>query len=1735
MSTLQELLEHYGWWVALNHGGLLIAPSKLVEFFSEQPPPLPRFLAERLRRDLVRLRDGEESHLSAFLDTVLEGVLDLPREQWVKGNDVDASWSRQAATGETLRPRRLWCGDNGAVLPVFVADGALAGTREGDSLRLGVGRGRRAVSRVIEWLRLAEQKVALVATARQLRLIYAGTDHDAYCEWDTALWFQEGLPGPQVLALRALLSAEVLTPEVKGTPPRLIEAIHASRKGQAEISTVLGERLRQAVERLIQESAQGLNALEEAERTGPEGRAPVSRRDIYIAATRLVMRCVVILFAEARGLLPRVNAVYESSYGLQGLREHLDKMAGGRSAERLRHGYSAWPRLLSLFSLVYHGSQHEAVTIPRYGGGLFAPGDTNSNDPVLRALAAFESPENTPNDAAVHWILERLCRGPVRVRQGRSSKWIEAPVNFSDLSSEYIGILYEGLLDFELRRAPPKDAYVFLALGDEPALPLSRLDGMRNGDLAKLLEKLATARKEEDEEEADEAEEEATEETPEEAPEAMAGAEEQEAAKEAGTVAEHEGDEARVMHEWVQTWAERAVKAATLVKYPKDDTDARVREQYAQDVAARARRLVAKVVLPGMWFLIRWGGTRKGSGTFYTRPQLAGPIVHRALQPLAYTAVSHETDPDSGLPRVTGWTLKKPEEILAIKVCDPAMGSGSFLIAALRFLTDALLVSLYHHGRLKAQGDDTVVRLADGLPSDHPSNETLPVPMEQPDFEDHLRARLKRHVVERCLYGVDLDPLAVELGRTALWVETMDYQLPFGFLDHKLKCGNALVGCWFDRFQDYPVMAWEREGGDKTHERFVHHFREVPSRRGGPPRKAGDKWTAAIKQWYANVIKPELKSWLADLDSRQARMEVLVEGKTADALHEEALRVFEELHALPVHEAEERGILYREKVLGSEPLRKLKAAFDTWCALWFWPTDELEVAPTPRTFLEPQEKAREWVEHLAKQHRFFHWELEFPDVFTGPEAGFHALVGNPPWETQKPNSMEFFSNEDPLYRTYGKQEALQRQHVLFQEKAQVEWEWLAYNARFKALNNWTRNVAHPFGGEDGQGLGLGPGDVGRRLMHLWQSQRRGRRAYADPEHPFQHQGSADINSYKMFLEVAHTVVAQGGSVGLLVPSGLYSDKGSRELRALLLEQCNWTHLYAFQNERFVFDHVHHSFKMAVVHVRKGARTSAILTRFRLGPGDSPESHEVEKDLLDSSHYLSLPIERIRKFSPITGALLEVRTRRDLEILQKLYEENTLLGQRETDDRWRVEFGTEFHMANDSALFPPRLKWEAKGYVPNIYGHWLKGEWTERAEAGVAVDGGLVASLEGSRIISVDGVQDLALPLYQGIMIRAFDAAAKGWVAGTGLRATWKEFDFSGKKILPQYLMSGENFRAAGKAIPDWKVAYRRIARTTDARTWIGCALSGVPTGDSVFCLLSGDGDVKGAMALSAVLNSYVYDWVLRNRLVGANLSWFVLEETVAIREASQFDWMAVVSARLTAVMLRFAPLWNELERSGILPRRTPWKQLWAVTPHERLRLRCIIDAVVAELYGLVVDDFAWILRACDHPIAKVCNKPFSRTLDPKGFWRVDKEKDPELRHTVLSLVAFHELKRIGLEAFIALNEGDGWMLPETLRLADYGLEHSEHARERRPVASRLGERFLPWQLEQGVGESWEECRRHAELISRIIPPPPPPKLSSAPPSPREPRAGETDLFGNPLQKDLFGNVVELPRRRGRRR
>src|SRR6185369_9812276 len=129
-----------------------------------------------------------------------------------------------------------------------------------------------------------------------------------------------------------------------------------------------------------------------------------------------------------------------------------------------------------------------------------------------------------------------------------------------------------------------------------------------------------------------------------------------------------------------------------------------------------------------------------------------------------------------------------------------------------------------------------------------------------------------------------------------------------------------------------------------------------------------------------------------------------------------------------------------------------------WCACWFWPADDLSDAPQPTTLAAPASTTRTIADRVAARKRFFHWELEFPDVFRTAGPGFDAILGNPPWDIAKPNSKEFFSNIDPLYRSYGKQEALRYQSDYFGAQ-DIERAWIDYNAAFRAQSQFMKFAA----------------------------------------------------------------------------------------------------------------------------------------------------------------------------------------------------------------------------------------------------------------------------------------------------------------------------------------------------------------------------------------------------------------------------------------------------------------------------------------------------------------------------------------------------------------------------------------------------------------------------------------------------------------------------------------------------
>jgi len=346
----------------------------MLERYPDAPVPAPFYATNKLRDAAARFTsssDGADSEKAtlAWVDALLENYLGHKPERLAKQNDIPVKLTTTVRIGtrtETLRPHRVVFADAEGKTP------ALLVTADA-SPQVGRGRGRTAYARFLELLRGTGHRLGLLTNGRQFRLVYAGLDFESWCEWEADRWFDDGDGYQELSGLRLLLSPDSLKPIREGVSG-LLEAVEDSRKRQADLSSVLRENVRQAVELLLDDASS-------ANRTTDKLFAPLVAADsvrpltdaeaheaLLQATVRVVMRLVVCLFAESRQLLPVNDPVYGSSYGVRSLYEMLEEATrneGGTHGLLDRH--TAWPRLMALFRLIHGGSAHGQFPLRAYG------------------------------------------------------------------------------------------------------------------------------------------------------------------------------------------------------------------------------------------------------------------------------------------------------------------------------------------------------------------------------------------------------------------------------------------------------------------------------------------------------------------------------------------------------------------------------------------------------------------------------------------------------------------------------------------------------------------------------------------------------------------------------------------------------------------------------------------------------------------------------------------------------------------------------------------------------------------------------------------------------------------------------------------------------------------------------------------------------------------------------------------------------------------------------------------------------------------------------------------------------------------------------------------------------------------------------------------------------------------------------------------------------------------------
>lgn len=502
------------------------------------------------------------------------------------------------------------------------------------------------------------------------------------------------------------------------------------------------------------------------------------------------------------------------------------------------------------------------------------------------------------------------------------------------------------------------------------------------------------------------------------------------------------------------------------------------------------------------------------------------------------------------------------------------------------------------------------------------------------------------------------------------------------------------------------------------------------------------------------------------------------------------------------------------------------------------------------------------IEDLTDLHPF-HWGYEFNEVMKA--GGFDIIIANPPWEALKPQAKEFFAlHERTISKNKMRIEDFEQEQSRLLLNEQTRGKWLKYqnafphqSAYFRATPQYANQISLVNGKKQG----------------------------------------TDINLYKLFVEQCYNLLRPDGLCSLVVPSGIYTDLGAKQLREMLFDFTRVTGLFCFENSKAIFEGVHRSFKFVVLTYRKGGQTDVFPAAFM--------RHEVSELVsFPQQGAQNMSVDLIRQLSPDSLSIMEFKNAIDASIAQKALIFPFL--RTELPDTWNVSFTRELDMTNDHSLF--------------------------KTEPGPG-----------------------RLPLYEGKMIHQFSHTLRTpryWVDEQAGRAS-----SLGRKPDRGQKLDYQHYR----------LGYRSVGRPTDQRALISTVLPANSFAGNSLILTRRVNAETGKSIINddhllfvmALMNSFVLDYLIGQK-ISANLNMFYIYQLPIPRLTAQdlvFRLIVHRAARLICTTPEFADLWEE-----IFP-DTSWSaDVAANAPTERAKLRAEIDGLVAHLYDLNEEEFAYVLK-----------------------------------------------------------------------------------------------------------------------------------------------------------------------------
>ncbi|MFB8167438.1 Eco57I restriction-modification methylase domain-containing protein [Kitasatospora purpeofusca] len=845
------------------------------------------------------------------------------------------------------------------------------------------------------------------------------------------------------------------------------------------------------------------------------------------------------------------------------------------------------------------------------------------------------------------------------------------------------------------------------------------------------------------------------------------------------------------------------------------------------------------------------GNSRKTTGSYYTPSSLIECLLDTTLNPVIDDAVKRgeQRAKDAKYADATDDIVA---ELLSLTVCDPACGSGHFLVASARRIAKRI----------------AAVR------------ERNPEPTA-----DAVRHAL-HEVIARCIYGVDLNPMAVELAKVSLWLEAMEPGKPLGFLDAHIKHGNGLIGATPKLLADgIPEDAFKAiEGDDKKYAAAL--VKRNKAQRGGADELTFDADTFPGNDGYA-----------AELARITAAPSDLLEQVQAQ---EDAYREYIELPAY---------------------VDDLHAA-DAWCAAFVWPkhvdapeapTDQLFRALRSRNQSAVPDATHTEIFRLRDQYRFFHWHLEFPEVFFVPESGigvqpnkgwaggFDAVVGNPPWDQVQVDAREFFASR------------------------RVD---IASAANMTARNNK---------------IGLLATEDPELYASFKNAQREndGFKHFAHTSGRFPLTAYGRLNTYSLFAEHARTITAPQGRSGQIVPSGIATDSFNQYFFKDLITQGQLVAVYDFENEEKIFPEVHNQLRFCLFMLRGSGKTNKpIHLAFKLRQSEQ---------IRDRSY--SLTATDILTMNPNTGTCPVFRSQRDMEITLGIYRHvPVLLEEGVTEGNpWGVNFQLMFMMNTDSDRF-------------RTHEDLIADDWHLEGNTFIKAGAHMLPLYEGKMLHHYDN----RFSTYE-------NATEKQLNKGTLPRFTVEQHQDPAAAPLPRYWIpeqdtptgdfdkSGHEIKAPGVRSRlaakgwdrEWVFGWRDICRASDERTLIAAAAPAHGFGHPY--PLAFPASPNHAPLLIAAWSSMVCDYSVRQKIGGTHLTFGYIQQVpvpTPDQLAPQTTFIAPRVLELIYTAYDMSPFANDLGDAD-----TPF--IWDTD--RRAVIRAELDALFFHLYGISRDDTAYIM------------------------------------------------------------------------------------------------------------------------------------------------------------------------------